>query len=337
MHQTEHHAVPHDRQGRRRRLTVVLALVTGAVLTPVVSVAGTAQASTSTILRPTSSEHVDARQSSTTVLSPATRSTRRPFPKPTKTPTPTPSGPVAPHAPVGMWVASSPEVAPQFCQSTTAPLVRTTSPVLGVNSGAPAYNTDRPNLQAAFEVSRASGEPLLAQNVAFVGSLARFQMPDGILTDGAYRLRARAVDGTAVSEWLPWCAFTVDSSDSVGVPGVPDTLRISTGPYSGFQQCGGAGGDPVMGTGDSVTLAASPTPYIVGVTYPNLSATFEIGHPGEEPLIRRTDAVWPSGLVFGLGVAPGTLAPGSYQFRVRAEDGNVASAWSPWCGFTVTA
>jgi hypothetical protein len=233
--------------------------------------------------------------------------------------------------PFSLYVASAAELAPQFCDSsTTTPLSRTTNPVFGVSSGAPAYNTDRPNLRAAFELSLSSGEPVLTQSVAFVGSSARFQVADGVLTDGAYRVRARAVDGLAVSEWLPWCAFTVDSSDAVPSPGVPASLRISTGPYSGFQQCGA-----VVGTADSLSFAATPTPQIIGVTYPHLSATFEIGHPGQEPLIRKTEPVWPSGLVFGTGVAPGTLTPGSYQFRVRAEDGNVVSAWSPWCAFTV--
>ncbi|GII36043.1 hypothetical protein Pph01_10460 [Planotetraspora phitsanulokensis] len=232
-------------------------------------------------------------------------------------------------------MASSLDLAPQLCQDMTAPLARSTHPVFGVSSGAPAYNIDRPNLRAAFELSRSDGEPLLTQTVGFVGSSARFQMPDGVLTDGSYRVRARAEDGAAVSEWLPWCVFTVDTSGAVTTPGVPAAVRISAGPYAGFQQCGAASGAPVVGTRDSLTFAASPTPQIIGVTYKNLSATFEIGHPGEDPLIRRTEAIWPSGLVFGTGVAPGTLTPGLYQFRVRAEDGNAVSAWSPWCAFTV--
>ncbi|WP_248963174.1 hypothetical protein [Sphaerisporangium perillae] len=351
MHQTKHRATPPDRQGatRQRRLAVVLALVTGVVLAPAASIADATRTSTPI----TSHGLIDVRQPSTTLLNPAnqssTRVTKHPSRKPTPTPTPsttatptptaTPTATPtvsAPHAPFGLYVASSPELPPQFCQSTTPPLARSTHPVFGVSSGAPAYNSDRPNLRAAFELSRSSGEPLLTQTVAFVGSSARFQVPDGVLVDGAYSVRARAEDGAAVSEWLPWCAFTIDTSDAVPTPGVPDALRISSGPYSGTQQCGAESGAPVVGTGDSPGFAASPTPHIVGVTYPDLSATFEIGHPGQEPLIRKTEPIWPSGLVFGTGVAPGTLTPGSYQFRVRAEDGNVVSAWSPWCAFTVT-
>lgn len=243
------------------------------------------------------------------------------------------SAPTAPHAPVGLYVSSAPGLAAQFCDSSTIPLSRTARPVLGVSSGAPAYNTDRPNLRAAFEVTRPDGQVLFTQSVAFVGSAASLQMPEGILVDGDYRVRARAEDGAAVSEWLPWCAYRVDTSTSGSAPGVPDTLRISTGPYAGFQQCAIG---PVMAVGDSATFAANPTPWMPGVTYPNLSATFEIGQPGQDPLIRRTEPIWPSGLVFAIGVAPGTLAPGSYQFRVQAVDGTLTSPWSPWCAFTVT-
>ncbi|GAA2071700.1 hypothetical protein [Actinomadura alba] len=342
MHQTKHPTtMPPCRWGavRQCRLAVVSALVTGMVLVPAVSVAAATPTSTSIVSHPTAHEYSNMRQPSTTLRNPANQSsTKHPShkPKPTPTPTPTPSNPLAPHAPVGLYVASSPELAPQSCQSMTTPLARSTHPVFGVSSGAPAYNADRPNLRATFEVSRSSGEPLLTQSVTFVGSSARFQVPDGVLTDGAYRVRARAEDGAAVSEWLPWCAFTVDTSNAVPTPSVPDTLRISTGPYSGFQQCGAESGDPAVRTGNSLSFAANPTPSIIGVTYPNLSATFEIGHPGQEPLIRKTEPVWPSGLVFGAGLAPGTLTPGSYQFRVRAEDGNAVSAWSSWCAFTVT-
>ncbi|GAA1311566.1 hypothetical protein Psi02_55720 [Planotetraspora silvatica] len=233
-------------------------------------------------------------------------------------------------------MSSSPDLAPQFCQATAAPVARSIQPLFGVSSGAPAYNTDRLNLRAAFELSLSNGEPLLTQTVGFVGSSARFQVPGGVLTDGSYRVRVRAEDGAAVSEWLPWCVFTVNASGAVPTPGVPAALRISAGPYAGFQQCGAVSGAPVVGTRDSLTFAASPAPQTIGLNYPNLSSTFEIGHPGQDPLIRKTEAIWPGGRVFGTGVAPGTLTPGPYQFRVRAEDGNVVSAWSSWCAFTVT-
>ncbi|WP_433257552.1 hypothetical protein ACQPYK_20850 [Streptosporangium sp. CA-135522] len=172
----------------------------------------------------------------------------------------------------------------------------------------------------------------LRLELVFSPGNAGLQVPAGILTDGDYQLRARAEDDTAVSGWLPWCSFRVDTSTSVPTPGVPDALRISTGPYAGFQQCADG---PVMATGDSVTFAANPTPY--GSPHPDQSATFEIGHPGEDPLIRRTEPVWPSGYVFGIGVGPGTLSPGSYQFRVQAIDGTLTSDWSLWCAFTVTS
>ncbi|WP_214102901.1 hypothetical protein [Acrocarpospora catenulata] len=323
MHQMKHHAIPsrRPRPVRQGRLAVVLALVSGVVLAPAVALGDAGQLTTSRTA-----------QGSSQANQPTAKGAKPPSRKPTPTPTPTAS---APHPPTSLYVASSPELPPQFC-GTTTPLSRTTQPVFGVSSGAPAYNTDRPNLRAVFEVSRPTGEPVLTQSVPFVGSVARFQAPAGVFTDGAYRVRARAEDGAAVSGWLTWCAFTVDTSNASSGPGVPGSLRISSGPYAGYQHCG-AGGDRVVGTGDMVSFAASPTPSVVGVTYPNLSATFEIGHPGQEPLIRKTEPIWPSGLVFSTAVVPGTLTPGSYQFRVRAEDGNLTSAWSPWCAFTVTA
>ncbi|GAA2071264.1 hypothetical protein [Actinomadura alba] len=116
-------------------------------------------------------------------------------------------------------------------------------------------------------------------------------------------------------------------------PGVPQALRISESPYAGFQHCF-TGTTPTLSAESGPQFSASPA----GTKpQPGLKATLEIARAGEEPFLRRTEATWPSGYVWGFGVSAGTFTPGSYQFRMRAENNEGASAWSAWCGFTVTA
>jgi hypothetical protein len=162
--------------------------------------------------------------------------------------------------------------------------------------------------------------PVLRTTVAFPASLATYQIPTGFLSDGSYRFRARAVDRRAVSQWLPWCAFTVQTAN-VPAPGVPDSLRISANPYAGFQFC--AAGAPVIVAAGAPTFAASPA-YGSGS---NVVGRFEIAVPGREPLVMV-------GNLYGIGVPAHSFTPGTHQFRVRAEEGDVVSAWSPWCDFS---
>ena len=225
-----------------------------------------------------------------------------------------------PHAPVGDFLSSSTATAPQFC-STANPLSRTRTPILGVSKGTPAYNANRPNLKATFEVAPL-GQPALARATVAFGILpATYQIPAGVLGEGTYRFRVRAVDGSSVSPWLPWCTFTVDTVN-VPTPGVPTGLRISAYPYAGFQSCG-ASGVPVVLASFGPTLAASPATYS---SNPNLAGRFEVARPGQDPLILV-------GNLNRVEVPTGSLPAGEYQFRVRAEEGNAASDWSSWCDF----
>lgn len=225
-----------------------------------------------------------------------------------------------PHAPVGDFLSSSATTAPQFC-STGSPLSRTRTPILGASKGTPAHNADRPNLKATFEVAPPGQAALVKSTVAFGSSPATYQVPAGILGEGTYRFRVRAVDGTSTSPWLPWCTFSVDTVH-IPTPGVPTALRVSAYPYAGFQFCG-AGSVPAVLASFGPTLAASPAAY---GTNPNLTGRFEIARPGQDSLIRV-------GSLNRVEVPTGWLTPGGYQFRVRAEEGHAASDWSPWCDF----
>ncbi|GAA4153609.1 hypothetical protein GCM10022251_22960 [Phytohabitans flavus] len=224
-----------------------------------------------------------------------------------------------PHAPVGPFLRSSGLTSPQPCSSGSR-VSRSLTPILGVSKGTPAYNADRPNLAATFEVA-SLGQSLVSATVAFDASLATYQVPAGVLGEGTYQFRVRAVDGGTVSEWLPWCTFTVQTVN-VPAPRVPTSLRVSADPYAGFQFCGTTS-VPVISSEGGPTFAASPGTYI---SNPNLVGRFEIARPGRESLIQV-------GNLYGVGVPAQSFTPGTYQFRVRAEDGNAVSAWSPWCDF----
>jgi hypothetical protein len=112
--------------------------------------------------------------------------------------------------------------------------------------------------------------------------------------------------------------------------GTPAEPRIQTGPYTPNQLC--SAGGVVVAASDRIVLAASPTP--LG-RHPGLRATFEISSPGGQSLISRTSPILPSGRVLALTLDPGTLLPGTYRFRLRAEQGTTVSDWTPWCGFAV--
>lgn len=114
-------------------------------------------------------------------------------------------------------------------------------------------------------------------------------------------------------------------------PGAPESLRISTGPYAGYQGCGGTAIPTFSTDGEFVTFAATPA----DAPQPQATATLEAGKPGEEPIFRKSDTSG-NGYVWSFGVPKDTFAPGDYQFRVRQENGAELSPWSSWCTFKVT-
>ena len=123
------------------------------------------------------------------------------------------------------------------------------------------------------------------------------------------------------------------ASSAVAAPpilGTPAALRIQTDPYAPNQVC--SAGTAAVAASDRVAFAASPTP--LG-KHPRLQATFEISTTEGKTLLIRTSTISPNGRVLGLTLEPGTLSPGLYRFRVRAERDNTVSDWSAWCGFTV--
>ena len=228
----------------------------------------------------------------------------------------------APHAPVGEFVRSSDVTRPQFC-SDGQPVSSSPTPIFGVSSGAPAYNQNRPDLKAQFEVAPAGRAPLVSVTVAFDASLAIYQVPPGVLSDGEYRVRVRAVDRGKTSTWVPWCAFTVETTN-IPVPETPINLRVSAYPYDGFQTCDGSTA-PVVDDAFGPTFGGTPPSYDFT---PNLVGRFEVARPGVE-------SRFGVGSLYGTVVPWDGIVPGDYQFRVRAEEGNAVSDWSPWCGLTV--
>jgi hypothetical protein len=112
--------------------------------------------------------------------------------------------------------------------------------------------------------------------------------------------------------------------------GTPAALRIQTDPYAPNQLCGAS--SAVVAASDRVVLAASPTP--LG-RHPRLRATFEISSSEGTTVLVRTSPSSPNGRVLSFTLEPGTLSPGPYRFRLRAERDSTVSDWTPWCGFTV--
>ncbi|MEV4417725.1 hypothetical protein [Catellatospora sp. NPDC049609] len=141
---------------------------------------------------------------------------------------------------------------------------------------------------------------------------------------------------TAGPSPAPTPSPTVSPSPAASLPGVPDTLRLSSFPYDGFQFC--SGGHPVS-TSSTPTLAASPTEADgshpgPSKPYPNLLGRFEIALP-DGPAFTNVLAPRFSDYVLAYGVPAGVLTDGEYRWRVRAEEGAEVSAWTPWCYFTV--
>ncbi|MEV0173197.1 RICIN domain-containing protein [Streptomyces sp. NPDC050803] len=118
------------------------------------------------------------------------------------------------------------------------------------------------------------------------------------------------------------------------VPDVPEALRISNGPYAGFQLCG-AQSPPTFSTANgSAPLFAAD---VRGVDpQPGLDGTIELARAGEQPFRTYQVNTGPVGHVWGIEIPTSTFSPGDYQWRIRAENGDGPSAWSAWCPFTVT-
>lgn len=168
------------------------------------------------------------------------------------------------------------------------------------------------------------------------GRPANRPKPRPTVSPAASPAPAPTPSATAIPTPVPTPSATGSPSPVPAAPGVPDTLRLSSYPYDGFQFC--AGGHPVS-TSLSPTLAASPTEPDgsypgPGQPYPNLVGRFEIALPDGEPFVSVLAPHF-TDYVLAYTVPMGVLADGEYRWRVRAEDGTRASAWAPWCSFTV--
>lgn len=156
----------------------------------------------------------------------------------------------------------------------------------------------------------------------------------GLVATAALGSAAATADNGRQAHHVPRLAAATVPVPSA--PGVPNALRISTGPYAGFQQC--ATQPPIVDSRSGL-LAASPTPGASGGSpldpYPGLVGTFEIALPGQEPFHRHSEAIWPSGHTFAYQVPQDMLPDGEYRWRIRAEDDTAVSDWSAWCSFTV--
>ncbi|MEV5551860.1 RICIN domain-containing protein [Streptomyces sp. NPDC052309] len=137
----------------------------------------------------------------------------------------------------------------------------------------------------------------------------------------------------AAAAGLAAALLSVPTAAHAAAPDVPEALRISNGPYAGFQQCG-APTPPTFSTtnGFAPLFAAS----VRGLDpQPGLSATMELVRVGEQT-IRTFELTTGSGHEWLIQIPADTFAPGDHQWRIRAENADGASAWSPWCSFTVT-
>lgn len=116
-------------------------------------------------------------------------------------------------------------------------------------------------------------------------------------------------------------------------PDVPEALRISTGPYAGFQQCGAPTPPTFSATNGSAPLFAAS---VKGLEpQPGLNGRMELARLGEQPFgTFRTDTG--AGHVWAVQIPASTFSPGDYQWRIRAEGADGPSDWSAWCVFTVT-
>lgn len=148
-------------------------------------------------------------------------------------------------------------------------------------------------------------------------------------------VKTRTAAGSAVLGLVLGLALA-PAAQAAPRPGVPATLRLSSGPYAGFDLCGG--GAPTATT-SGPALAATPTApgggySPPGTPYPTVGATFEVARPGAAAFLRQDVRPF-NGFTLLYEVPAGTLADGDYRWRLRAVDRGAASAWSAWCDFEV--
>ncbi|MBC2900255.1 RICIN domain-containing protein [Streptomyces cupreus] len=144
--------------------------------------------------------------------------------------------------------------------------------------------------------------------------------------------RIRSVLVAAVG--LATAFLSVSAPAWAATPDVPESLRISDGPYAGFQMCGAPTAPTFSTTNGSAPLFAAS---VRGVDpQPHLGGTLEIARPGEQPFHTVQVSTGPVGHEWGVQIPTSTFSPGDYQWRIRAEGSDGPSAWSAWCTFTVT-
>ncbi|RPK80551.1 MULTISPECIES: RICIN domain-containing protein [Streptomyces] len=139
---------------------------------------------------------------------------------------------------------------------------------------------------------------------------------------------ATAALGLATFLGVPATASAAPTAD------VPETLRISDGPYAGFQLCGGQS-QPAFSTTN--TFGALFAASVKGLDpRPDLGGTLELARLGEQPFRTLPVSTGPLGHGWDIQLPTSTFSPGDYQWRIRAEGPAGPSAWSAWCTFSVT-
>jgi hypothetical protein len=124
----------------------------------------------------------------------------------------------SPGEPDAERISAGPYEGFQMCQTGAALLVTSASPTLAASPTASLGSTHPPfapfpSLTGTFEVTTPQGQLLIRQATQIEnGRLFVLQVTQGRLSDGQYRWRVRAEDGTAVSTWTPWCNFALRTS-----------------------------------------------------------------------------------------------------------------------------
>ncbi|CAM5685164.1 hypothetical protein GCM10010266_10240 [Streptomyces griseomycini] len=119
---------------------------------------------------------------------------------------------------------------------------------------------------------------------------------------------------------------------------VPEVLRISSGPYAGFQFCGDPAGDPVAGT-DTPTFAATldsvaPPGAPEAGPGPRRKVSLEVETADGQQVIRKEMLSQSSHDVL-YQPRSGVLDDGAYRWRVQVKEAGTKTPWTAWCSFTV--
>ncbi|MER7174902.1 RICIN domain-containing protein [Streptomyces mesophilus] len=137
-----------------------------------------------------------------------------------------------------------------------------------------------------------------------------------------------------VTAGLTAALLSISTAAWAAAPDVPEALRISNGPYAGFQLCGAQSAPAFSTTNTFAPLFAAS---VKGVDpQPDLAGKVELARQGELPFRTYEVNTGPVGHGWDIQIPTGTFSPGDYQWRIRAEAADGASAWSAWCSFTVT-